>query len=208
MFRDGLVLVLKKTNGNRQLWRKPYLCTCHWQNRDVKLTLRGNKGCLLDAQSRSPKQSRFSSPWLTLISTSYVLFQWNEQLRKSYKYLVKQKRTNFTNVLSPPSSLTFSVWYNKKDMLVNFNSLSDAEKCTWSWNTKHSPKDTWNFCTLSWRVNKRRDKRSGEGCWILGGWSPPHVLEEVAACRALASRWGGTGCRPGVLAPTLWVRIA
>ena len=116
---DGLMLVLQKTSGNRQLYRKPYLCTSQWQNRDVKLTLRGNKGCLLDGQSRSPEQSQFSSLWLILISMSGVLSQWNEQLRKSYKCLVKQKWTNFTK-MPPPSSLTFLVWFGKKDMLVNF----------------------------------------------------------------------------------------
>lgn len=40
--------------------------------------------------------------------------------------------------------------------------------------------------------------------FIFGGFGPPHVLEEAAALRALAARWGGIGCcGPGVLAPTL-----
>lgn len=39
---------------------------------------------------------------------------------------------------------------------------------------------------------------------MFGGFSLPHVLEEAAALRALATRWGGIGrCGPGVLAPTL-----
>lgn len=53
-------------------------------------------------------------------------------------------------------------------MLVSFHSFFDAEKGAWSWNTKHSSKDTWNLCTLSLRVNERRGAR-GRRLFVRGG---------------------------------------
>jgi hypothetical protein len=51
--------------------------------------------------------------------------------------------------------------------------------------------------------SKQREYSDGR-LFIFGGFSLPHVLEEAAALRALAAKWGGTGCCcPGVLAPTL-----